>query len=86
MIQVKEADILERIEKMCDPDQDDGDWITRYDIVESADALKLHDTGSVSAWRSRQAQPTPARMSHVCLPAYTMCGLASRIAPLRGCR
>lgn len=51
-LKVKEADILERIEKMCDPDQDEGDWITRYDIVESAVALKLHDTGAMGKCKS----------------------------------
>jgi hypothetical protein len=46
--QAKEADILERIEKMCDPDQDAGDWITQLDIVENEDKLLIKDTGLVS--------------------------------------
>lgn len=33
---------------MCDPDQDDGDWIARYDIVEDGAALTLKDMGVVS--------------------------------------
>ncbi|GFR41907.1 hypothetical protein Agub_g2698, partial [Astrephomene gubernaculifera] len=49
---VAEADILERVEKMCDPDQDAGDWITRYDIVEQDTTLQLKDTGRLGKCQS----------------------------------
>ncbi|PNW84622.1 hypothetical protein CHLRE_03g151700v5 [Chlamydomonas reinhardtii] len=49
---VPEADILERVEKMCDPDTDDGEWITKYDIVEEDSALVLKDTGAVGRCKS----------------------------------
>eukprot|EP00879_Flechtneria_rotunda_P006594 GHRR01006929.1.p1 GENE.GHRR01006929.1~~GHRR01006929.1.p1 ORF type:complete len:317 (+),score=90.33 GHRR01006929.1:203-1153(+) len=40
-----ESDIIEFLEKMCDPSKPDGKWITNYDIQESGDALKLVDMG-----------------------------------------
>lgn len=46
--QVNEADVLERLEKMCDPETDAGDWITHIDIVEKGSQLELKDTGMVS--------------------------------------
>lgn len=45
--QVSEADVLEQLEKMCDPDTDPGDWITQIDIVEKGSQLELKDTGAV---------------------------------------
>lgn len=45
--QLSEADILDRLEKMCDPDTDEGEWISRFDIQESKDKLVLKDMGVV---------------------------------------
>ncbi|GLI59428.1 hypothetical protein VaNZ11_001311, partial [Volvox africanus] len=50
---VSEADILERLEKMCNPDQNEGDWITTYDIVEQGADLHLKDTGMVGKCKSK---------------------------------
>ena len=38
---------------MCDPDTDDGEWITKYDIVEEDSALVLKDTGAVRSATAR---------------------------------
>lgn len=51
MTQVSEADVLEQLEKMCDPDTDPGDWITQIDIVEKGSQLELKDTGAVRFWQ-----------------------------------
>lgn len=45
--QIQEADVLEGLERMCNPEEGSGDWITRYDISEGEDELKLYDVGSV---------------------------------------
>lgn len=45
--QISEADVLERLERMCNPDQNEGDWITMYDIVEQGTNLQLKDMGLV---------------------------------------
>lgn len=44
---VKEDVILDNLEKMCDPDLDEGDWISMIDIVEDGDKLKLVDTHQI---------------------------------------
>lgn len=49
---VREVDILESLEHMCDPDVDDGDWISTYDIVEEGTQLKLVETGAPSSCNS----------------------------------
>ncbi|KAG2491405.1 hypothetical protein HYH03_010196 [Edaphochlamys debaryana] len=49
---VAEADILDRIEKMCDPDENDGDWLTHYDLVVEGDYLKMKDTGKMGKCKS----------------------------------
>ncbi|KXZ48637.1 hypothetical protein GPECTOR_26g540 [Gonium pectorale] len=49
---VSEGDLLDKFEKMCDPEQDDGDWITQFDIVEEGSALKLKDTGMMGKCKS----------------------------------
>jgi len=38
---LKEIDILETIEKVCDPEKEEGEWITKIDLVEDGTALKL---------------------------------------------
>ncbi len=48
-------DILERIEKMCDPDQDDGEWVRKLDITKKDDQIVLRDVGWVSHQRQQQA-------------------------------
>lgn len=48
-MQLEEADIIERLEKMCDPDTDQGDWISQFDLVEQGDTLKLVDMGVVGS-------------------------------------
>lgn len=48
-MQLAESDIIEQLEKMCDPSKPEGQWISHYDIVEKGDELKLVDTKKVSA-------------------------------------
>mmetsp|Transcript_8268 Transcript_8268/g.51530 ORF Transcript_8268/g.51530 Transcript_8268/m.51530 type:complete len:301 (-) Transcript_8268:560-1462(-) len=36
-----ESDILELLENVCDPEKEQGEWITMIDLVESGDKLKL---------------------------------------------
>lgn len=48
LLQLEEADIIEHLEKMCDPSKPEGAWISHYDIVEKGRELKLVDTGKVS--------------------------------------
>lgn len=52
MIQLKEADIIDRLEKMCDPDKLAGSWIANFDIQEDGDKLKLVDMGTVRGLRA----------------------------------
>ena len=33
-VQLDEMLIIEKMEKMVDPDQPEGEWITKYDLVE----------------------------------------------------
>ncbi len=47
-LQLSEADIIEKLENLCNVERDDGDWITHYDIVESGSTLKLEDKNAVS--------------------------------------
>ena len=37
--QVEEFQILEMLESLCDPDEEDGEWITRIDLVEDGEKL-----------------------------------------------
>lgn len=53
-MQLAEADILEKLEKMCDPDAEAGEWIAHYDLVESGDVLKVQDMGQVSPEHAQQ--------------------------------
>ena len=34
--------IIEKMEKMVDPDQPEGEWITKYDLVEKVRHSALH--------------------------------------------
>lgn len=33
-LQLSEMDIIEKVEKLTDPDQPEGEWITKIDLVE----------------------------------------------------
>ena len=46
--QLQEGDIIERLEKMCNPDSEQGEWLNQLDIQEEGDKLKLVDMGQVS--------------------------------------
>ncbi len=46
-MQMCEADIIELLEEICDPDTDNGDWITEFDLQENGDKLELVDMRSV---------------------------------------
>jgi hypothetical protein len=43
--QVKELDILEKIEKMTNPLKDEGEWLTYLDLVEEGSKLVLKEMG-----------------------------------------
>uniref|UniRef100_A0A7S0RYT4 Saposin B-type domain-containing protein n=1 Tax=Chlamydomonas leiostraca TaxID=1034604 RepID=A0A7S0RYT4_9CHLO len=45
----QEADIIDRLEKICDPDKDAGEWINMIDLQEDGDKLKVVDMGQVGA-------------------------------------
>ena len=47
-VQLHEDAVIEGLEKMCDPDKDAGEWLTKIDIVEEGDQLKLVDMDGVS--------------------------------------
>jgi len=42
---LKEIDIIEKLEKMCDPEETDGAWVSNYDITEKKGKLVLEDHG-----------------------------------------
>ena len=44
-LQLKEIDIIEKLEKMCDPEETDGAWVSNYDITEKNGKLVLEDHG-----------------------------------------
>lgn len=65
-VQFSEADMIETMEKMCNPEVDEGEWITKIDLVEDGSKLKLVDVGTVSCSRpcgSSQMRPTPQLMA-----------------------
>lgn len=39
-LQLKEIDIIEKVEKLCNPEDKAGHWITHYDLVEDNGALQ----------------------------------------------
>ena len=41
--QLEEEKIIEYVEKSCNPDTDEGDWISKFDLVEKDGGLKLHE-------------------------------------------
>lgn len=58
-LQLSEADIMDKLEKLCDVDSgEQGEWITRMDLQEDGDELKMVDMGEVREWRwcGRRAQ------------------------------
>lgn len=44
-MQVKEIDLLEKIEKIANPLKAEGEWVSYFDLVESGDKLTLKDMG-----------------------------------------
>ncbi len=42
-MQVKELDLLEKIEKLANPLKNEGEWISYLDIVENGDKLNLRE-------------------------------------------
>jgi len=44
---LKEADIMDKLEGVCDPEKDEGEWVTHFDLVEENHRLKLKDMGGV---------------------------------------
>lgn len=45
--QLKEIDVMESLEKMCDPESDEGDWISKTDLQVVESQLKLVDMEQV---------------------------------------
>lgn len=45
--QLDEAELIEKLEKMCNPDAADGEWITQLDLVEEGSKLEVKDMGKV---------------------------------------
>jgi hypothetical protein len=45
--QLQEADIIEVLELMCDPDSKHGEWLLKMDMVEQGDTLRVVNTGQV---------------------------------------
>ena len=45
--QFQEADIIQYLEDMCDPDSKAGEWITAIDLQEKEDELHLVEMGKV---------------------------------------
>ena len=39
---MSEMDIIEKIEKLTDPDVPEGEWINKIDLVEKVPTLPLH--------------------------------------------
>ena len=56
-LQLDEMLIIEKMEKMVDPDQPEGEWITKYDLVEKVRckaaivAHMSHCDRSLSTWK-----------------------------------
>ncbi len=46
-MQLHEDAIIEGLEKMCDPDKEAGEWLTKIDIVEDGEQLKLVEMDEV---------------------------------------
>lgn len=41
LLQLQESDVLELVERLSNPAKDDGDWISKIDLVESGSTLKV---------------------------------------------
>ena len=51
-LQLQENDVLDLVERLANPAKDDGDWITKIDLVESGSTLKvveMEDVGKCGA-------------------------------------
>eukprot|EP00271_Cylindrocystis_brebissonii_P013103 TRINITY_DN32694_c0_g1_i1.p1 TRINITY_DN32694_c0_g1~~TRINITY_DN32694_c0_g1_i1.p1 ORF type:complete len:334 (-),score=85.41 TRINITY_DN32694_c0_g1_i1:243-1244(-) len=44
---LKEIQVIEMVERLCDPKRDEGEWILRLDMVESGTKLKLVEQAAV---------------------------------------
>jgi hypothetical protein len=51
--QLTEADIIEKLEQLCNPTRSEGEWIRNFDMVEKRDGtIELKDMGKVrGGWR-----------------------------------
>ena len=64
LLQLQEADIIENLEEMCDPDTEAGDWITAIDLQEKDDKLVLVEMGNVGGpWMPLMARMPPKWVS-----------------------
>lgn len=93
-LQLSEADIIEELERMCNPMVYEGLWITHYDMVENGDKIDIVDKGQVctaDTQRSVHLQPHCAglaaatnpmiiSLSSAALGADTSCGTADSSA------
>lgn len=94
--QLTEDAIIEGLEKMCDPDKEAGEWITKIDLQEEGDKLKLVDMDGVGGGggRSRRCMRalhapvrTQARHNAHGVPAHAPAGSGLRLGvPHRGAR
>jgi hypothetical protein len=41
-----EADVLEKVEKVCDPAAEEGEWLVKHDLVEKGTALQMKFMGA----------------------------------------
>ncbi|KAI8476629.1 MAG: hypothetical protein J3K34DRAFT_243017 [Monoraphidium minutum] len=44
---LEEGELMERLEKLCNPRGSEGDWMRRLDMVEEGGAIKLEDMGQI---------------------------------------
>lgn len=47
LVQMKEIDVMDSLEKICDPDSDEGSWIAKTDLQVQGAQLKLVDMDQV---------------------------------------
>lgn len=70
--QFQEADIIDRLEKICDPDKEAGEWITMVDLQEEGDKLKVVDMGHVGLGCALMMLDTCGHVVHnpICVPLH----------------
>ena len=42
---LKESDVLEKVEKVCDPSAEEGEWLVKHDLVEKGSSLTMKFMG-----------------------------------------